>query len=178
MKRQPPPPGETHTFKKRAQKLKCTPPRMLRTMCSEEAQGLHHCPLSIPGVVHSHLCSHRDQQAPLPLPTPSLPHELTSVFFHNIQLSPFSSAWSHHSRFTLGSQLAACVSDSKKDPFQAAQTAASPKEAERGSHLRTAQLRSKPATSALQTSHPSSILAGSDQNQAVGPALFRGTDNC
>ena len=155
MKHQPSPPGETHTFKKRAQKVKFPPPQMLRTMDSEEVWGLYHCPLSIPGLVHTHLCSHRDQQAPLLLPTRSLPHELTSVFLHNIQLSPLSSAWSHRSRFTLSSQLPACISDSKKDTFQAAQTAASPKEAERGSHLHTAQHRSKPATSALQTSHSS-----------------------
>jgi len=73
-KHQPPPSEETHTFKRRAQKLKGTPPQMLRTMGSEEVQGSHRCPVSlIPGVVQTHLGSYRDQLAPLPSPTLSAP---------------------------------------------------------------------------------------------------------
>lgn len=76
MKHQPSPPGEIHTFKK-------SPEAEIHTTTGAQdhglwkVQGLYHYPLSIPRVVLPHLCSHRDQQAPLPLPIPSLPHELT-----------------------------------------------------------------------------------------------------
>ena len=159
-------PWGRRTLSERAQRLKITAPSMLTTM-DLGVQGLYHCPLSV-----LFLGSYTASSAPagtkplLPCQHPPLPQQLTSALLHSIQLPPLSSAGSHPSRFTPGSQLAACAPDS--DTCPAAQAAAGPKEADRGSHSCTAQHTSEP---------PCSLLAGSDQTRLVALLSFRGTEN-